>query len=155
MMTTNLFVIANVKQLRTLVVFIILLPFFRTSWGVGVLNSATLTVFTVGLSLARFWRAFRISGGGGWTLQAPPGTSLVQPTCISYFSLRLQRMSKKRRRDSVLSKLQKATARFVKCVCSSAWKKLAPTGRLFVKFCFWVFSKICGENSSFIKIWQG
>ena len=33
MMTTNLFVIANVKQLRTDGSFRILLPFFRTSWG--------------------------------------------------------------------------------------------------------------------------
>ena len=32
MMTTNLFVIANVKQLRTGGSFTILLPFFRTSW---------------------------------------------------------------------------------------------------------------------------
>jgi len=34
-MTTNLFVIANVKQLRTDGSFRILLHFFRTSWGVG------------------------------------------------------------------------------------------------------------------------
>ena len=40
MMTTNLFVIANVKQLRTDGSFRILLTFFQTSWGVGVLNSA-------------------------------------------------------------------------------------------------------------------
>ena len=40
MMTTNLFVIVNVKQLRTGGRFRISLPFFRTSWGVGVLNSA-------------------------------------------------------------------------------------------------------------------
>ena len=40
MMTTNLFVIVNVKQLLTGGSFRILLPFFRTSWGVGVLNSA-------------------------------------------------------------------------------------------------------------------
>ena len=40
MMTTNLFVIVNVKQLRTGGSFRILLPFFLTSWGVGVLNSA-------------------------------------------------------------------------------------------------------------------
>ena len=39
MMTINLFVIANVKQLRTGGSFRILLPFFRTPWGVGVLNS--------------------------------------------------------------------------------------------------------------------
>jgi hypothetical protein len=45
MTTTNLFVIANVKQLRTDGSFRILLPFFRTSWGVGVLNSAILNSF--------------------------------------------------------------------------------------------------------------
>jgi hypothetical protein len=42
MMTTNLFVIVNVKQLRTGGSFRILLPFLRTSWGVGVQNSAIL-----------------------------------------------------------------------------------------------------------------
>jgi len=44
-MSTNLFVIANVKQLRTGGSFGILLPFFRTSWGVGVLNSAIFNSF--------------------------------------------------------------------------------------------------------------
>jgi hypothetical protein len=38
-MTTNLFVIANVKQLPT-GSFRILLPFSRTSWGAGMPNSA-------------------------------------------------------------------------------------------------------------------
>ena len=45
MVTTNLFVIANVKQLRTDGGFRSLLTFFRTSWGVGVLNSATFKSF--------------------------------------------------------------------------------------------------------------
>jgi len=45
MMTTNLFAIANVKQLRTGGTFRILLPFFRTSSGVGVLNSAIFNSF--------------------------------------------------------------------------------------------------------------
>ena len=40
MMTTNLFVIVNVKQLRTGGNYRISLPLFRTSWGAGVLNSA-------------------------------------------------------------------------------------------------------------------
>ena len=44
-MTTNFFVIANVIQLRTGGSFKILLAFFRTSWGVGVLNSAILNSF--------------------------------------------------------------------------------------------------------------
>jgi len=45
MTTTNLFVIANVKQLQTDGSFRILLSFFRTSWGVGVLNSALFNSF--------------------------------------------------------------------------------------------------------------
>ena len=44
-MTTNLFVIANVKQLRTDGSFRILLTSFRTSWDVGVLNSANFNSF--------------------------------------------------------------------------------------------------------------
>jgi len=61
MMTTNLFFIANVKQLRTGGSFRILLRFFRTSWGFGVPNSAFFkTVFTIGLSLARFLNVFGI-----------------------------------------------------------------------------------------------
>ena len=44
-MITNLFVIANVKQLRTGGSFRILLPFFHISWGVGVLNSTIFNSF--------------------------------------------------------------------------------------------------------------
>jgi len=44
-MTTNLLVIANVKQLRAGGSFGILLPFFRTSWCVVVLNSAIFNSF--------------------------------------------------------------------------------------------------------------
>jgi len=40
MMTTNLFIIVNVKKLRTGGSFRISLPSFRTSWGVDILNSA-------------------------------------------------------------------------------------------------------------------
>jgi len=46
MMTTNLFVIANVKQLPTGSSFRILLPFFSEHLGgVGVLNSAIFNSF--------------------------------------------------------------------------------------------------------------
>jgi len=85
MMTTNLFVIPNLKKLRTGGSFRILLPFFRASWGVGVLNSEFfLTVSTIGLSLARFWRAFGISGGFE-TPQNPLGT----PLPVNSFSVSL------------------------------------------------------------------
>jgi len=67
MMTTNLFVIANVKELRTGGSFRILLPFFRTSLSVSVLNSAIFNNFhnqvefgTILEGLWNFW------GGGGW-----------------------------------------------------------------------------------------
>ena len=73
MKTTNLFVIANVKQLRTGGSFRILLPFFRTSWGVGVLNSAIFNSFhnRVGFdTILEDLRNFR--GEGGVNPQTPP-----------------------------------------------------------------------------------
>ena len=78
-MTTNLSVIANVKQLRTGGSFRILLPFFRTSWGVGVLNSAIFNSFNNRVEFGTIWRAFRISGG----VQPPPKPLLNTPllTC--------------------------------------------------------------------------
>ena len=79
-MTTDLSVIADVKQLRTGGSFRILLPFLQTSWCVGLLNSAIFNSSQIGLSLARFWRAFGISGGGGLSPPKPLlGTPL--PTC--------------------------------------------------------------------------
>ena len=65
-MTTNLFAIANVKQMRTYAVLEFYCLFFRTSWCVGVLNSA---IFFIGFQNrvefgTIFWRAFGISGGG-------------------------------------------------------------------------------------------
>ena len=65
MMTTNLFVIANVKQLRTGRIFIILLPFFRTSWGVGVLNSAIFNSFHNRVDFGTILEGVRNFGGGG------------------------------------------------------------------------------------------
>jgi len=76
MMKNNFFVIANVKQLRTGNSFRILLPFSEYLRVLASENLRFLTVFSVGLSLARFWRAFRISGGRGLTPQNPLGTPL-------------------------------------------------------------------------------
>ena len=56
MMTTNLFVIANVKQLRTYVVLEFYCLFFRTSWDVGVLNSAFF--FSVLKNRVEIWHNF-------------------------------------------------------------------------------------------------
>ena len=65
MMTTNLFAIANVKQLRTYVVLEFYCLFFETSWCVGVLNSAIFfNSFHNRVEFGTiFWRAFGISGG--------------------------------------------------------------------------------------------
>ena len=67
MMTTNLFAIANVKQLRTYVVLEFDCLFFRTSWCVGVLKSAIFFFNSfhnwVEFGMT-FWRAFGISEGG-------------------------------------------------------------------------------------------
>ena len=63
MMTTNLFVIANVKQLRTGGSFRILLPFFRTSWGVGFLNSAIFNSFHNRVEFGTILEGLRNFGG--------------------------------------------------------------------------------------------
>ena len=65
MMTTNLFVIANVKQLRTGGIFRTLLPFFRTSWRVGVLNSAIFDSFHNRVEFGTILEGLRNFGGGG------------------------------------------------------------------------------------------
>jgi len=90
MRTTNLFVIANVKQLRTGGSFRILLPFLQTFCGVGVLNSAIFNSFQIGLSSERFWRAFGISGGGeeGSGLN-PPNHPLGTPLSAMQLSVTL------------------------------------------------------------------
>jgi len=73
MMTTSVFVIANVKKLRTSCSFRILLPFFRTSWGVGVLNSAIFNSFHNRVEFDTILESFRNFGGGGvWTPQPLP-----------------------------------------------------------------------------------
>ena len=66
MMTTNLFVIANVKQLRTGGSFRILLPFFQTSWCVGVLNSAIFNNFHNRVEFGTILEGLRNFGGGGF-----------------------------------------------------------------------------------------
>ena len=73
-MTTSLFVIVNVKHLWTGGSFRILLPFFWTSWGVGVLNSAIFKLirmlewntkhFPLNLQTGLTLSNFRDVGGG-------------------------------------------------------------------------------------------
>jgi len=79
MMTTNLFVIANVKQLRTDGSFRILLPFFRTSWGVDVLNAAIFNSFHNRVEFGTILEGLRNFGGWGEGLNTPNpfGTPLV------------------------------------------------------------------------------
>ena len=82
-MTTNLFVIANVKQLRTGGSFRILLPLFRTSWGVGVLNSAIFNSFHNRVEFGTILEGLRNFGG----VEAPNPPS-VRPCCQdSFFSV--------------------------------------------------------------------
>jgi len=72
-MTTNLFVIANVKQLSTWVVLEFYCLFFRTSWSVGVLNSAIFNSFHIRVEFGTILEGLRNFGGGGvWTPPPPP-----------------------------------------------------------------------------------
>jgi len=65
MMTANLFVIGNVKQLRTGGSFRMLLPFFQTSRSVGVLNSAIFNSFRNRVEFGTILEGLRNFGGGG------------------------------------------------------------------------------------------
>jgi len=73
MMTTNLCVIANVKQLRTGGSFRILLPFFRMSWGVGILNSTIFNSFQNRVDFGTILEGLsEFRGGGGLNAPNPP-----------------------------------------------------------------------------------
>ena len=71
MMTTNLFVFANVKQLQIDGSVRILLHFFRTSWGVGVLNSAIFNSFPNRVEFGTILEVLR-NWGGGFEPPPPP-----------------------------------------------------------------------------------
>jgi len=73
-MTTNLFVIANVKQLRTGGSLRILLSFFRTSWGFGFLNSAIFYTFHNRVEFGTIVEGLRNFRGGGGALNPLPST---------------------------------------------------------------------------------
>jgi len=86
-MTTSLFVIDNVKQLRIDGSFRNLLPFFRTSWSVGFLNSTIFNSFHKRVEFGTILEGLRNFGAGGLNPPYPPllGTPLV--VTISMFSL--------------------------------------------------------------------
>jgi len=71
MTTTNLFVISNCKTIANLSSFGILLPFFETSWGVGVLNSATFNSFHSRVDFGTILEVLRNFKGGGGGLNPP------------------------------------------------------------------------------------
>jgi len=88
MMTTNLFVIANVQQLRTGGSFRILLAFFQTSWGVGVLNWAIFNSFHNRVEFGTISEGLRIFEGGGFEprkLSPPPGYATGSGVCCRWF----------------------------------------------------------------------
>ena len=72
MTTTNLLVIANVKQLRTGVSSRILLPFFQKSWCVGVLNSAIFNSFHNRVEFGTILEGLRNFGERGLNTPNPP-----------------------------------------------------------------------------------
>ena len=76
MITTNLFIIANVKLLRTGGSFRNLLPLFRKSWGVGFLNSAIFNSFHSRVGLGMILEGLRNFGGA---VLNPPPNPLVTP----------------------------------------------------------------------------
>jgi len=82
-MTTNLFVIVNIKQLRTDGSFRSLLPFFRTSWAVGILNSAIFNSFHNRVEFGTILEGLRNFWGEGFELPPPLGTPLDSGIVVS------------------------------------------------------------------------
>jgi hypothetical protein len=64
-MTANLFVTANVGQLRNGGSFRILLPSFQISWCVGILNSAIFNSFHSWVEFGMILEGLRNFRGGG------------------------------------------------------------------------------------------
>jgi len=90
MMTANLFVIANVKQLRTGGSFRILLPVFRTSWGVGVLNLTIFNSFHNWVEFGTILEGLRnFRGGGRFEHPNPPSVCHCLQTIpiLSFYTL--------------------------------------------------------------------
>ena len=92
MMTTNLLVIANVKQLRTDGSFRILLPFFRTSWGVCHLNSAIFNSFHNRVEFGTILEGLR--NFEGWGLCEHPQPPLGTPLQLAMLLLLLTARSR-------------------------------------------------------------
>jgi len=84
MMTTNLFFIANVKQLRTGDGFRILLPSFRTSWGVWVLNEAIINSFHNRVGFGTILEGLRNFGGFESPLGAPQHCTTSSPVRLQH-----------------------------------------------------------------------
>ena len=96
-MTTSLLVIANVKQLRTDGSFRILLSFFQTSWGVGVLNSAIFNSFHNRVEFGTIWEGLRSFGvGGGLNTPTPPSRYATAHT-VCFCSAREKLLSRQNR----------------------------------------------------------
>ena len=95
-MTANLFVIANVKQLRTDGSFRILLPFSRTSWGVGVLNFSNFLRFHNPVDFGTILEGLRNFGGGGGKPPHPNTTPSVRHWVNTRNERSLCRESKRR-----------------------------------------------------------
>jgi len=82
-MITNLFAIANVKQLRTGGSFRILLPFFRKSLCAGVLNSEIFNSFHNRIEFGTILEGLRNFGwGGSWTPPPRHATAWISVRCL-------------------------------------------------------------------------
>jgi len=92
-MTTNLFVIVNVKQLRTEGSFRNILPFFRTSLGFGFLNSAIFNSFPNRVKFGMILEGLRNFGWGGGVETSRPVSHWPNLSLYSLFNLRITQNS--------------------------------------------------------------
>ena len=81
MMTTNLFVTANVKKIANLGSFRILLPFFSTSWCVRVINSAIFNSFHNRVEFGTIFEGLSKFRGGVEHPKSPPPRYATGMSC--------------------------------------------------------------------------
>ena len=148
-MTINLFVIANVKQLRTDGSFSILLPFFRTYWGVGALNSAICNNFHSRVEFGTILEGLRNFGGGEVRTPNPPryATASVAPDTLIYIFLKRTRCSPSKPRSPVITTNYSPSFVFIFLFVNLP---LAPTVVAILRCCysisFKIFSTVCTQK---------
>jgi hypothetical protein len=119
--------------------------FFRTSWGVGIPNSAILNSFHNWVEFGTILEGLRNFGGGVWTPQTPLGTPLFVVSFLSYPRARqLCRIeSPHPLRHPVIAAMLRDMINVIRSICYNLrhiWSSFLPSGLPLKLLCAFLFS---------------